>query len=136
MFSTFYPQDGEPSAMSRLINHDREADLTVEPGPGMQKRSGPTSRAYPLMFVSTVHPEARTWAEPVRTDSPIVLVQPTCRGEHARMLAIAAARRLRAVERAAVQRAEDADYWKQVAPAAIRKAADLRERAGFALLPS
>lgn len=88
------------------------------------------------MFVATIRPEARTWAEPVAPDSAVPTVQPTCRGEHARMLAIAAARRLRAVERAALRRDEDADYWKQVAPAAIRKAAGLREQAGFALLPS
>lgn len=137
MFSTFYPQVGEPSAKSRLINHDREADLIVELGSWTQKRSGPTVFASQfLMYVSAIQPEARTWAEPVRPESSVAPVQPTCRGEHARMLAIAAARRLRAVERAALQRGEDAEYWKQVAPAAVRKAAGLREQAGFAQLPS
>jgi hypothetical protein len=62
-------------------------------------------------------------------------VQPTSRSEHARMLAIAAARRLRAWERGQASRSEDADYWKAVAPAAISKAAGLRCNRAFARLP-
>lgn len=58
---------------------------------------------------------------------------PTARGEHARMLAIAAARRLRAVERAGLYRAEDAQYWKAVAPSALSKARSFRPE--FAPLP-
>jgi len=67
--------------------------------------------------------EPRSFAEP----------RPTPREEHARMLAIAAARRLRALERAGCDRAEDAEYWKQVAPVAVGKAAALR--AEFKPLP-
>ncbi|OJU13815.1 MAG: hypothetical protein BGN86_05285 [Caulobacterales bacterium 68-7] len=98
------------------------------------------------MYVSKIAPEARTWAlveafinpvaeAPAPQPRPLWIVQPTCRGEHARMLAIAAARRLRAVERAGLARGEDAGYWKAVAPFAIRKAAGLRGEVGFGRLP-
>jgi hypothetical protein len=66
--------------------------------------------------------------------APIV-TQPTARSAHAHMLEVAAARRLRSVERAAARRLEDADYWKAVAPAALAKARALREARSFALLP-
>lgn len=59
--------------------------------------------------------------------------QPTARSEHARMLAIAAARRLRAAERAGLYRTEDAAYWKAVAPSALNKARGFR--LAFAPLP-
>jgi hypothetical protein len=99
------------------------------------------------MYVSKIAPEARTWAlveafiapqdaskqQPVRVAPRVV--QPTSRGEHARMLAIAAARRMRAAERAGLQREEDAGYWKAVAPTAVRKARVLRRHCGFASLP-
>ncbi|CAN5248102.1 hypothetical protein BH11PSE2_BH11PSE2_03960 [soil metagenome] len=62
-------------------------------------------------------------------------VQPTARGEHARFLNIAAARRLRAMERSAVNRAEDATYWKAIAPAALHRAVAMRESKSFAPLP-
>lgn len=98
------------------------------------------------MYVSKISPEARTWAlveafihpvteAPVPQPRPLWIVQPTTRGEHARMLAIAAARRLRAAERAGLARDEDAGYWKAVAPVALRKAAGLRGEAGFGRLP-
>jgi|GEM_PF-1528852 hypothetical protein len=61
--------------------------------------------------------------------------QPTPRGEHARMLAIAAARRLRAMERAGLARNEDAAYWKAVAPSAIGKAHGWRMDDAFRALP-
>lgn len=64
---------------------------------------------------------------------PIVPV--TARSEHARMLTIAAARRLRAFERTSVGRAEDAEYWKAVAPAAIQRAAQARLGDTFRRLP-
>jgi hypothetical protein len=59
----------------------------------------------------------------------------TARSSHAHMLDVAAARRLRAVERRRAQRQEDADYWKAVAPAALAKARALREDRSFAPLP-
>ena len=61
--------------------------------------------------------------------------QPTARGQHAHMLEVAAARRMRAVERAQSSRQDDARYWKDVAPAAVARAARLRREA-FAPLPA
>ncbi len=96
------------------------------------------------MYVSKIAPEARTWAlveafiapqAPVIVPAPPRIVQPTSRAEHARMLAIAAARRMRAAERAGLHREEDAGYWKAVAPTAIRKARVLRRHCSFASLP-
>jgi hypothetical protein len=51
------------------------------------------------------------------------------------MLAIAAARRLRAMERAGLDRNEDAAYWKAVAPSAIGKAHEWRMTDAFRALP-
>lgn len=66
---------------------------------------------------------------------PEPVVRRTAREEHARLLGIAAARRLRALERQGLQRHEDADYWKAVAPSAVRRATGLREHPSFAPLP-
>lgn len=71
-------------------------------------------------------------AVPSRPDRP---VRATARSAHAHMLEVAAARRLRALERAHAHRTEDADYWKAVAPAAVAKARALREARTFAALP-
>ena len=60
----------------------------------------------------------------------------TARGRHAQLLTIAAARRLRCVERSGVGRSEDAIYWKAVAPTAVFRAAELRTGEDFAALPS
>lgn len=51
---------------------------------------------------------------------------PSLRSEHAHLLDVAAARRLRAVARREESRFEDADYWKACAPVALRKAVALR----------
>lgn len=59
----------------------------------------------------------------------------TPRGRHAHLLTVAAARRRRCIERAGVGRAEDAGYWKAVAPAAVFKAAELRADDTFGHLP-
>jgi hypothetical protein len=59
----------------------------------------------------------------------------TPRGEHAHFLEIAAARRRRAMDRAALNRFEDADYWKAVAPAALARARVVRATTGFSPLP-
>lgn len=59
----------------------------------------------------------------------------TARAAHAHLLDVAAARRLRAVQRRIACRNEDADYWKAVAPAALAKARSLRQASGFAALP-
>ncbi|MDO8296759.1 MAG: hypothetical protein Q7T19_10020 [Caulobacter sp.] len=59
----------------------------------------------------------------------------TPRGRHAQLLTIAAARRLRCIERTGLGRTEDAVYWKAVAPSAVFKAAELRAGDDFAALP-
>ena len=59
----------------------------------------------------------------------------TPRGRHAQLLTIAAARRLRCIERTGLRRFEDAGYWKAVAPSAVFKAVELRSGEGFAALP-
>ena len=76
----------------------------------------------PAVYVTE---ESRSFAEP----------RPCGRQEHARMLNIAAARRLRAYERACAQRQEDAVQWKQFAPVALNKAAALRRDPEFPQLP-
>lgn len=60
----------------------------------------------------------------------------TPRGRHAQLLEFAAARRLRAINRADAGRLEDAGYWKAVAPTAVYKAAVLRADHAFAALPA
>lgn len=57
------------------------------------------------------------------------------RALHARLLANAAARRMRAVERMNAQRNEDADYWLHAAPAAVERATELRCGGLFPSLP-
>jgi len=69
--------------------------------------------------------EPRSFAEP----------RPGGRQAHARMLAVAAARRQRASERAHADREEDARQWKLFAPVALNKAAALREDPEFPQLP-
>jgi hypothetical protein len=86
------------------------------------------------MFMSFVRPEIRTFASPLTPAlSPVPKPQPTARGEHAHLLTIAAARRLRAVERLREARLDDAEYWIACAPVAVTKAAGLRD--GFTPLP-
>ncbi|MBI1406491.1 MAG: hypothetical protein GC145_10240 [Caulobacter sp.] len=89
------------------------------------------------MFHDTKQLEAAVWrafdAKRLRRFRP--LPHATARGEHARMLDIAAARRLRAIERLGEARGDDADYWKAVAPSAIGKARAVRREAGFTGLP-
>lgn len=58
---------------------------------------------------------------------------PAPRAAHARLLAVAAARRLRAIDRLRGERREDAEYWLACAPVALVKAAQLRS--DFAPLP-
>jgi len=80
------------------------------------------AQAFEPAVVRPLHPRPRQ-------------TQPSLREEHARMLTIAAARRLRATERASASRIEDADYWKEVAPFAVARAVVLRAQPGFARLP-
>lgn len=57
------------------------------------------------------------------------------RALHARLLANAAARRLRAVERRRALRDEDARYWLTAAPLAVAKASELRVMGALPALP-
>lgn len=59
----------------------------------------------------------------------------TARALHARLLSIAAARRLRAAERLAGRRVEDAEFWLGAAPFALGKATEMRASALLARLP-
>lgn len=60
---------------------------------------------------------------------------PSLRALHARLLENAALRRMRGLERRRSQRLEDAAYWLNAAPVAVRKASALREETSFAPLP-
>jgi hypothetical protein len=86
------------------------------------------------MFASLPHPEVD-----LSTGETINLPDPaprrTPREEHAHLLFVAAARRLRAAERQGLQRHEDAEYWKSVAPSAVNKAHGLREHPSFQPIP-
>ena len=57
------------------------------------------------------------------------------RALHARLLENAALRRRRGLERRLSNRTEDADYWLNAAPVAVRKACALREEKSFAPIP-
>jgi hypothetical protein len=88
------------------------------------------------MFIAIARPAV----EPQGPDAVAVPGSPaihdlTPRALHARLLANAAQRRLRGLERKACGRAEDADYWLHAAPVAVKKASALREERSFAPLP-
>ena len=59
----------------------------------------------------------------------------SARALHARLLANAAARRLRAIERRRALRDEDARYWLTAAPLAVAKASELRIMGALPALP-
>lgn len=80
-----------------------------------------------------IHPWSGADARRLRAFAPEP--QQTPRGRHAHLLDVAAARRRRSVERAGLHRAEDAGYWKAVAPTAIYRAAELRADVSFPALP-
>jgi hypothetical protein len=88
------------------------------------------------MFIAITRPAV----EPQGPDAVAVPGSPaiadlTPRALHARLLANAAQRRLRGLERKMCGRVEDADYWLHAAPVAVRKASALREERSFAPLP-
>ena len=88
------------------------------------------------MFIAIARPAV----EPTGPDavavpgSPAILDLPP-RALHARLLENAALRRRRGMERQRSNRLEDAVYWLQAAPVAVRKACALREEKSFAPLP-
>lgn len=57
------------------------------------------------------------------------------RALHARLLANAAARRRRALERRNANRNEDASFWLAAAPVAVVKASELRLAGALAVVP-
>lgn len=89
------------------------------------------------MFISV----ARLAVEPTGPDAVAVPGSPAIaevspRALHARLLANAALRRMRGLERKLAHRDDDADYWFSAAPLAIRKACELRlEDRSFLALP-
>jgi len=106
-------------------------------GPGRADSAHPARRpTKTLMFISITRPAvepigpdayATPGSPPIPEDSPRAL--------HARLLANAAARRLRAVERRAAYRFEDADYWLHAAPAAVERACEMRAAGRLPRLP-
>ena len=88
------------------------------------------------MFIAIARPEV----EPQRPDAVAVpgsaaIHDISPRALHARLLANAAQRRLRGLERKMHGRVDDADYWLGAAPVVVRKAAAVREERSFAPLP-
>ena len=88
------------------------------------------------MFVSITHPTIRPIAaDAIATPGAPRVQERNARAMHAKLLANAAARRLRAAERAAAHRDDDAGYWKAACPMVVAKAAALREAVSFSPLP-
>jgi hypothetical protein len=88
------------------------------------------------MFIAIARPAV----EPQGPDAVAVPGSPaihdlTPRALHARLLANAAQRRLRGLERKACGRLDDAGYWLHAAPVAVKKASALREERSFLPLP-
>ncbi|CAN5228311.1 hypothetical protein BH10PSE2_BH10PSE2_17120 [soil metagenome] len=88
------------------------------------------------MFISIAQPAV----DPIGPDAVAVPGSPAIselspRAMHARLLANAALRRMRGLERKQAHRDDDADYWFSAAPMAIRKACALREDRSFAPIP-
>ena len=79
------------------------------------------------MFIAIARPAV----EPIGPDAVAVPYAPQVQNLNPRALQ----RRLRGLERKRADRPEDADYWLQAAPVAIRKACALREERSFAPLP-
>ena len=88
------------------------------------------------MFIAITQPAV----EPIGPDPVAVPYAPKVhdlkpRALHALLLANAAQRRLRGLERKRADRPEDAAYWLHAAPVAVKKACALREERSFAPLP-
>lgn len=89
------------------------------------------------MFMSITRPAVEPQGpDPVATPGSPAIHDLSPRALHARLLANAAQRRMRGLERKSCGRSEDADYWLHAAPVAVRKACELRrESKSFAPLP-
>lgn len=88
------------------------------------------------MFISIVRSDIEPTG-PDRVATPYSpRVEEDCpRALHARLLANAAARRMRAIERRDALREEDYDYWVHAAPVAVERAAELRYQGRLPRLP-
>jgi hypothetical protein len=107
----------------------------ADPRRRRQNRGAPEKDQF-LMFIAIARPAV----EPRGPDAVAVPGSPAIadlppRALHARLLENAALRRRRGLERRRSNRAEDADYWLNAAPVAVRKASALREEKSFAPLP-
>jgi hypothetical protein len=88
------------------------------------------------MFISIAQPAVEPRGpDNVATPGSPAILELSPRALHARLLANAAQRRLRGLERKQAQRLDDADYWLHAAPVAVKKASALREDKSFAALP-
>ncbi|HEX8470453.1 MAG TPA: hypothetical protein VF633_05025 [Brevundimonas sp.] len=89
------------------------------------------------MFISIARPAVEpTGPDAVAVPGSPAIAELSPRALHARLLANAALRRMRGVERKHAHRDEDAQYWFSAAPAAVRKASELRcEDRSFAPIP-
>ncbi|MEQ7154038.1 hypothetical protein [Brevundimonas aurifodinae] len=88
------------------------------------------------MFIAIARPAVEVQGpDAVAVPGSPAIADLTPRALHARLLANAAQRRLRGLERRRERRLEDADYWLHAAPVAVRKASALREEKSFAPLP-
>jgi hypothetical protein len=114
-----------------IAEDDRPPDRTRRtPAP-------PPEKAVKPMLLGPVPVQSSSWtsadARRLRAFAPEPRQTP--RGRHAHLLEIAAARRKRSAQRAGEHRAEDAGYWKAVAPTAVYRAAELRADESFPPLP-
>lgn len=88
------------------------------------------------MFMLITHPAVKPIeADRIATPFSPRIAEDCPRALHARLLANAAARRLRAIERRNALRDEDYDYWLHAAPVAVERAAELRSEGRLPRLP-
>jgi hypothetical protein len=88
------------------------------------------------MFISIMRPAVEpVGPDRVATPGSPAIAEDCPRALHARLLANAAARRLRAIERRNSLRDEDYDYWVHAAPVAVERAAELRCHGRLPRLP-
>ncbi len=88
------------------------------------------------MFMTIVRPAVEPIGpDRVATPGSPAIPEDCPRALHARLLANAAARRMRAIERRNALRDEDYDYWLHAAPVAVERAAELRSGGRLPRLP-
>jgi len=91
------------------------------------RREGRPETLKPAMFISITRPAIQPEGpDAYATPGSPQIAEDCPRALHARLLTNAAARRLRAIERKASYRFDDADYWLHAAPVAVDRATALR----------